>query len=143
MELKVVDEGGVQFVEGAPGQALMSSVRDVDRVLEACWSDRVECALLYAANLTPTFFDLSSGEAGAMLQKLRNYRIRLAVVCPPGGVGFSSRFGEMVAEERRGRDFGVFDTREAAVAWIRLDASAGDPTPLHDPGGRSAAEEKP
>ncbi|XYH93532.1 DUF4180 domain-containing protein [Sorangium sp. So ce1128] len=143
MELTVVDEGGVQFVEGTPGQGLMSSVRDVDRVVEACFSDRVGCALLYAANLTPAFFDLSSGEAGAMLQKLRNYRIRLAVVCPPGGVGFSSRFGEVVAEERRGMDFGVFETRGAAVDWIRLASGAGDPTPGDDPGGRSPAEEKP
>ncbi|XXY51633.1 DUF4180 domain-containing protein [Sorangium sp. So ce269] len=143
MELTVVDEGGVLFVEGAPGQGLMSSVRDVDRVIEACFSDRVGCALLYAANLTPSFFDLSSGEAGAMLQKLRNYRIRLAVVCPPGGVDFSSRFGEVVAEERRGSDFGVFETREAAVAWIRLDASAVDPTPIDEPGGHTPVEEKP
>ncbi|WP_437618613.1 DUF4180 domain-containing protein [Sorangium sp. So ce1151] len=143
MELTMVDEGGVQFVEGAPGQGLMSSVRDVDRVIEACFSDRVGCALLYAANLTPAFFDLSSGEAGATLQKLRNYRIRLAVVCPPGGVDFSSRFGEVVAEERRGSDFGVFETREAAVAWIRLDASTVDPTPIDEPGGHAPVEEKP
>lgn len=38
-------------------------------------------ALLYAPNLTAKF-DLSSREAGAILQKLRDYRIRLAVVCP-------------------------------------------------------------
>ncbi|WP_437752137.1 DUF4180 domain-containing protein [Sorangium sp. So ce1389] len=143
MELTLVDEGGVQFVEGAPGQAFMSSVRDVDRVIEACFSDRVGCALLYAANLTPAFFDLSSGEAGAMLQKLINYEIRLAVVCPPGAVDFSSRFGEVVAEERRGRHFGVFEAREAAVEWIRLGASTGDPTPIDDPGGHTPVEEKP
>ncbi|MGK3987514.1 DUF4180 domain-containing protein [Sorangium sp. So ce136] len=143
MELKMVDEGGVQFVEGAPGQGLMSSVRDVDRVIEACFSDRVGCALLYAANLTPAFFDLSSGEAGAILQKLRNYEIQLAVVCPPGAVDFSSRFGEVVAEERRGRHFGVFEARTAAVEWIRLGSSAGDPTPIDDPGGHTPAEEEP
>jgi hypothetical protein len=27
--------------------------------------------------MTPAFFDLSSGDAGVILQKLRNYRIRL------------------------------------------------------------------
>ena len=51
-------------------------------------------------NLTPAFFDLSSGEAGAILQKLRNYGIRLAVVCPPGRVLMSSRFGEMGRHRR-------------------------------------------
>ncbi|WP_437476955.1 DUF4180 domain-containing protein [Sorangium sp. So ce1014] len=114
----------MRFVEGLPDQALMSSARDVDRVLEACFSDGVRCALLYAANLPAAFFDLSSREAGEILQKLRNYWIRLAVVCPPGGSDFSSRFGEMVDEERRGAHFGVFETRQAAVAWIRRTSDA-------------------
>jgi hypothetical protein len=34
--------------------------------------------VLYSENLPPAFFDLSSGVAGAILQKLRNYKIRLA-----------------------------------------------------------------
>ncbi|WP_231864255.1 DUF4180 domain-containing protein [Sorangium cellulosum] len=109
----------MQFVEGPPDHGLMSSVRDVDRVIEACFSDGVLCALLYPANLTAAFFDLSSGEAGEILQKLRNYRIRLAVVCPPGAADFSSRFGEVVAEERGGQHFCVFETRNAAVEWLR------------------------
>ena len=87
-------------------------------MVEACLSSDVDGALLYAPNLTAGFFDLSSLEAGEILQKLRNYRIRLAVVCPPGTVRFSSRFGELLAEERRGRFFGVFDTRADALAWL-------------------------
>ncbi|AUX23929.1 uncharacterized protein SOCEGT47_044590 [Sorangium cellulosum] len=123
-DLTVADESGAKFVEGPPGQGFLSRVRDADRVLEACFAARVRCALLYAENLTAAFFDLSSGEAGAILQKLRNYRIRLAVVCPPGSVEFSSRFGELLAEERRGDHFGVFETREAATEWIRLTSEA-------------------
>ena len=118
MELTLVDENGLRIVEGRPDEAFMSTVQDVDRLIEACFSDRAYTALLYAANLTSAFFDLSSGEAGAILQKLRNYRIRLAVVCPPGSVKFSSRFGEMLADERRGTHFGVFETRQAASEWL-------------------------
>ncbi|WP_437669293.1 DUF4180 domain-containing protein [Sorangium sp. So ce131] len=125
MELTGVDERGVKFVEGQPDQRLMSSVQDANRVIEACFSDRLDAALLYPANLTASFFDLSSGEAGEILQKLRNYRIRLAVVCPPGDAGFSSRFGEMLAEERRGKHFGVFETRVAAIEWLRQSSDAG------------------
>lgn len=66
----------------------------------------------------------SSGEAGAVLQKLRAYGVRLAVVCPAGSVQFSSRFGEMVAEERLRRHFGVFETRHDAREWLaRPEAS--------------------
>jgi hypothetical protein len=118
LTLAVVEEDGVKAVEGPPDEAFMSGVGDAIRLIEACASERVGSALLYADNLPAAFFDLSSGQAGEILQKLRNYGIRLAVVCPPGRVRFSSRFGAMVAEEQRGRDFGVFETREAARGWL-------------------------
>lgn len=116
--LSLVEEGGVRVVEGAPNEPLMTRVDDASRVIEACFSHRARLALLYASNLTERFFDLSSGDAGAILQKLRNYGVRLAVVCPPGSVQFSSRFGEMLAEEHRRRDFRVFETRAAALEWL-------------------------
>jgi len=119
MELTLVDENGIKVVEGRPDEKFMASVQDADRLIEACFSGGADAALLYSANLTGAFFDLSSGEAGAILQKLRNYRIRLAVVCSPTGVVFSSRFGEMVAEERRDKHFGLFETRQAAREWLR------------------------
>jgi len=118
MELTLVDEGGMTVVEGMPGEVFMSSVEDIDRVIEACISGGAKAAVLYAANLPPAFFDLSSGQAGAILQKLRNYWIRLAVVCPAGSVQFRSRFGEMVADERRGQRFRLASARQAAAEWL-------------------------
>ncbi len=111
----VTEEGGVRFVEGPPGRQLMRNVEDAGMVVEACFSSGVGSALLYAQNLTGAFFDLSSGEAGAILQKLRNYGIRLAVVCAPESVRFSSRFSEVMAEESRGDRFRLFDSRHAAL----------------------------
>jgi hypothetical protein len=119
MNLNLADEDGVQFVEGQPGETLMARVGDVNRVIEACWEQGATAALLYADNMSPSFFDLSSGEAGEILQKLRNYHIRLAVVYDPGAVKLSSRFGEMVDDERRGPHFGLFDSRQTAVDWLR------------------------
>jgi Domain of unknown function (DUF4180) len=126
MTLTVVETKGARFVEADADEPLMSSVRDADRVIEACYGGGATGALLYGANLTPAFFDLSSGEAGAILQKLRNYRIRLAVVCSPGAT-FSSRFGEMVAEERHGTFFAVFGTAKEARDWlVRRDSFASE-----------------
>jgi Domain of unknown function (DUF4180) len=119
VKLSIVDEDGVRIVEGEPDAAPIVRVDDVNRVLEECFAHQVDRALLYPNNLTDRFFDLSSGDAGAILQKFRNYGVRLAVVCPPGSVAFSSRFGEMLAEERRGRDFGIFGTRDDARAWLK------------------------
>jgi hypothetical protein len=118
MQFTAVEENGVKVMEGLPDHEFMSSVADTDRVIEACLSERVSAVLLYDDNLTPGFFDLSSREAGAILQKLRQYRIRLAVVCASGRARFSSRFGEMVDEERRGSHFAVFETRGDAREWL-------------------------
>jgi hypothetical protein len=118
MPLSVVDECGVLVVEGTPNEQLMSGADDTNLLLEHCFSNGARLVLLYAKNLTNLFFDLSSGEAAAILQKLRNYRVHLAVVCPAGAVRFSTHFGEMVAEERTRGYFGIFETRSAALEWL-------------------------
>ncbi len=117
MQLTVVEENGLKVVEGLPDHPFLANVADTDRLVEACLSERVSAVLLYDDNLTPGFFDLSSRDAGAILQKLRQYRIRLAVVCA-GRSRFSSRFGEMEAEERKGPHFAVFESRVDAREWL-------------------------
>ncbi|HLZ08590.1 MAG TPA: DUF4180 domain-containing protein, partial [Chloroflexota bacterium] len=92
-------------------------------VLEDCFSTKVRAALLHAPNLTGRFFDLSSGEAGEILQKFRNYGIRLAVVCLPGTARFSTMFGEMAAEEGRRGYFRVFESAESAREWLKQTAA--------------------
>jgi hypothetical protein len=120
MEFTVHDLNGQRFVEGALGQPLMGRVEDVSRVLEACFDHAADRLLLYPENLTERFFDLSSGEAGEILQKLLYYHIRLAVVRTPT-LRPSSRFGELLAEENQGRYFRLFDERAAAQDWLCFD----------------------
>lgn len=117
-QFTVTEQAGVRFLEGPPDLPLLDGIDDAGLVVEACFSNRVSSALLYAPNLTARFFDLSSGEAGAILQKLRNYRIRVAVVCIPGAVRFSSRFREMADEESAGGQFRVFESVPPARQWL-------------------------
>jgi hypothetical protein len=112
---------GASFVEVGAEAPLVPSLKDANRLVEIALGDGSHALLVHPTNLPPAFFDLSSGEAGEILQKLRNYSIRLALVCPPGSVRFSSRFGEAVAEERDRGWFGLFETRDAAVAWLVRD----------------------
>jgi hypothetical protein len=113
MPIGLIEEDGVGVVEGTPGQTLMRRPQDATLLLEACFSARVRGALVYPENLTPRFFDLSSGEAGEVLDKIRRFQVRLAIVCPPGAVAFSSRFREILSS-----DLQVFDSRQAARAWF-------------------------
>jgi len=111
----------MKFTEWPKGVGLMRSADDAALVVEGCYSKGVDSALLHAENLTENFFDLSSGEAGLILQKLRNYRIRIAVVYSPENVRFSSRFGEMASEEGRTGYFRLFESEEAAREWLSSD----------------------
>jgi hypothetical protein len=105
-------------IEGPIGKPWLTTLADARTLLEACFSARTRDALLHPANLPPEFYDLSSGFAGEYLQKWRNYRVRVALVCPPGQAPFSSRFQEMVNEEAGGGYFRIFAARAPAVEWL-------------------------
>ncbi len=118
MDITIQEVRGQYFAEGPPGRPLIRSAEDITLLIEACFPhDRL---LLYPENLPEHFFDLSSGEAGEILQKLRNYHMRLAVVRSPA-LQLSSRFGELLEEERRGPYFRLFDERAAAQRWLSSD----------------------
>jgi hypothetical protein len=65
LELTSVERPGLRFLAVSAERQLLHSIRDAERLVEACLSVGVDCALLYAGNLTRGFFDLSLGEAGA------------------------------------------------------------------------------
>ena len=113
MAIGVREQAGVRIVEGTPGVTLMRRPQDTTLVLEACFSASTRGALLYPENLPPRFFDLSSGEAGEVLDKLRRFHVRLAIVCPPDAVQLSSRFREILSDDLR-----IFETCEEARLWL-------------------------
>ncbi|HEX6288683.1 MAG TPA: DUF4180 domain-containing protein [Herpetosiphonaceae bacterium] len=117
MKLTLCDVQGQRFMEGVPGQPLIERAEDVGSVLETCFAHAVDRLLLYPENLTARFFDLSSGEAGMLLQKLRTYHIRLAIVSSPT-LRMSRRFADLLADEQRGPDVRLFDERAAAQEWL-------------------------
>lgn len=82
-----------------------------------CHDQGADAVLLDEGALPPAFFDLSTGVAGELLQKLANYGIRLAaVVADPSG--HSAPFQDFVRESRRSRAHRFFATRDAAIAWL-------------------------
>jgi hypothetical protein len=111
--LQVTESGGVTFVAGVPGEPLMRTTQEATLLIEACFSARTRLALVYPEQLTRRFFDLSSGEAGEVLEKLRRFGVRLAIVCAPGTVQFSTRFREILAD-----DLQVFETSDEACRWL-------------------------
>ena len=125
MELRITERNGRPFAEAADHEPL--DMRDVNDAIGFCFAHGDSRLLLHADNLPPGFFDLSTGVAGALLQKFRQYRVKVAVVWSPQEVRHTARFAEMVAEENRGPVFRVFEDEAAAQDWLTTDVAPGTP----------------
>jgi len=121
MQLRLKEQNGKYWIEGSAGQTLLRDANDVSKLVEACFNYRTKRVLLYAENLTDSFFDLSSLEAGEILQKLRNYNIRLSVVLIPNAKELSSAFRDLMVEENRNSYFRLFENPQDAEAWLLED----------------------
>ena len=68
-------------------------------------------------NFGPEFYDLKTGLAGELLQKLSNYSARLAIVGTFGMV-VSERFRELMAESNKGSHVHFVQSRDEAISWL-------------------------
>ena len=73
--------------------------------------------LLEAGALPPSFYDLSSGAAGDLVQGIVNSRIQVAVLEPTMTSG-SNAFQAFVKEANRGRSFRFFESESEAETWL-------------------------
>jgi len=91
------------------------SIADIVDAVGACLG--VRRFLLTEADLAAEFFDLRSGLAGELLQKLVNYRVRTAIVVPA-----RESYGERIVELAREHDshplIRFVGSRDEAVAWL-------------------------
>jgi hypothetical protein len=90
---------------------------DPREVVAACIENGHRRLLIDADAFTPEFFDLSTGVAGALAQRLTQYEIRMAGVVPDPSI-HSRPFQDFAREANKGRWFRFFPTREQAVAWL-------------------------
>ena len=102
----------IVFEPAEPGAPL-----DPNQAVTACIESGADALLLDQKALTPDFFDLSSGVAGNLVQRLQNYGIRMAAVVP-STAAHSRAFQEFAMEANTGSRFRFFPTREDAIAWL-------------------------
>ena len=83
----------------------------------ACFEQGTRALLLDHGALSPAFFDLSSGVAGDLMQRLANYGLRMAAVVPDPGI-HSGSFQDFAREAGAFSQFRFFRTRAEAVEWL-------------------------
>jgi hypothetical protein len=100
------------FLEPYRGEA-----GDPVKAVVRCIEEGVPALLFDHGALPAVFFDLRSGVAGELVQKLVNYGLRMAAVVPDLSV-HSERFREFAREANAGRRFRFCATRVEAIAWL-------------------------
>ena len=68
-------------------------------------------------DLSPDFFDLTTGLASKVLQKFVSYRTRLAVIIRDPSI-HGGRFGELMNEHRIHPTVRFFSAEQAARQWL-------------------------
>lgn len=100
------------FIVPAEGPQIASEADALDLIGEAGFSG-ADTLVIPVSRLSPDFFRLSTGLAGAILQKCTNYRLRVAIV---------GDISEYTAKSGPLRDFVYESNRHGAVRFLASEA---------------------
>ena len=92
------------------------SMRDVMDMVGAAYD--ADGIVLTPDDVDAPFFDLHSGLAGELFQKVTNYGLRLALVLPDPAA-YGPRWADLAFEHADHRVIRFFPRRKDAEAWIR------------------------
>lgn len=120
MNYRLVQTTPNTFLECLPEAGLIRNEQDALDWLALCGENNTDRLMIYAANLTDDFYDLSSGVAGSILLKFAVYHLKVAAILTPELVN-RGKFREMALETNRGQGFRIFYNREEAQAWLGGD----------------------
>jgi hypothetical protein len=102
--------------------ALLGSEDDARDLIQQTFGTSIDTVAVPTARLDPGFFELRTGVAGEFVQKLAQYRLRLAVVGDvTEQVAASDAFRDWVREVNRGQDVWFIDSMDGLSA--RLEAA--------------------
>lgn len=105
------DPGVIECIAG------VTDFRDSMELAYACSDAGTDLLLIHAGALPSEFFQLRSGFAGEFVQRLVNFRLRVAAVFDPHE-SYPERFNEFLLEARHHPQFRGFDSPSDALAWL-------------------------
>lgn len=116
MDYTIVDKKSKKYVfleaDGEPIQAEQDGLE----LVSICVENGTNLLLIHGDRLSPDFFRLRTGIAGAILQKCAIYNIKVAVVIDENNT--KGKFKEFLAESNRGRMFNTYSNVADAEKWL-------------------------
>lgn len=80
MEIRQHVRNSQEIAEITADGIILNSIGDGLDLMATMYFQGYHGMILYRENISPDFFDLSSGMAGEILQKFSNYRMKLAIL---------------------------------------------------------------
>ena len=107
--IALVRENGVLIRDGASAMEVLATVR---------YETGCSSLILQKEQLDESFFRLSTGLAGEVLQKFVNYQMRLAIV--GDFTAYTSKpLKDFIYESNQGRQVGFWPSEERALEWLK------------------------
>ena len=117
MNYRVITIEDKKYVECISSEIKLITEQDTMDLIAVCWENDASLLMINEEVLSEDFFNLSTGVAGALLQKLVNYQIKTAAIIS-SELANKGRFREMALESNKGSHFRIFNTREEAESWL-------------------------
>ncbi len=117
MQVETQQLDGVLIGELVTSDEPLNSSQDILDLLGSFYPEHVEALILHEANLAPEFFQLRTKLAGEILQKLVNYRVKVAIVGEFQKYQ-SKALADFIYECNKGRQIFFVATREEALARL-------------------------
>ncbi|HEY6271758.1 MAG TPA: DUF4180 domain-containing protein, partial [Terriglobales bacterium] len=116
---RLVDLNGHSVLVVSDEGSALARIQDVLDLIGEALPQGVSAIVVPVTRLDPVFFRLSSGFAGEFVQKIVNYRLRLAVIGDIAALtAGSAALADFVRESNRGRD--IFFLKDLDVLAARL-----------------------
>jgi hypothetical protein len=117
METKIYQSGHKEIIEIVTDEVVIKTPQDVVLLMEQSYGS--EYFILHDYNFEKEFFDLSTRKLGETLQKLTNYRVKLAIVGAFETYPSKTLKDFIYESNKQGEYLFVSSVREVLTIWSR------------------------
>jgi hypothetical protein len=119
MSHDIIERNGFRLLLIATDGPALVSYRDATDLVGDALSEGVAAVVIPAARLDPAFFQLRSGVAGEFIQKIVQYRLKLAIIGDISAhTAKSEPLRDFVRESNRGTSVFFLDDLDAVLAKL-------------------------
>lgn len=116
MGYQIVEKNNQKYIKLNHAGNLIQTERDALELLSVCTEHETNLLLIPEESLSDEFLCLSTGIAGAVLQKFAQYGIQAAAVLDKSRT--KGRFREFLTESNRGNAFRAYESFQEAESWL-------------------------